>query len=134
MSKIIYFTNALDQNSFVNYLKGWKVSPNLSNQNFHHKLIKALSLKFDVEVVSVRAINSNYEESKLDQEVIQEPHIKWNYPEVSTSKVSKLLLLNKRINKLSKPIIPTYRYKVLSEIEWKNSKISKICPYGTYHL
>ena len=100
MSKIIYFTNALDQNSFKNYLKGWKVSPNLSNQNFHHKLIKALSLEFDVEVVSVRAINSNYEESKLEQEVIQEPHIKWNYPEVSTSKVAKLLLLNKRINKV----------------------------------
>ena len=100
MNKIIYFTNALDQNSFRNYLKGWKVSPNLSNQNFHHKLIKALSLEFDVEVVSVRAINANYESSKLSQEVIEEPHIRWHYPEVSTSRIAKLLLLNKRISKV----------------------------------
>lgn len=98
MSKVIYFTNALDQNSFKNYLKGWKVSPNLSNQNFHHKLIKAISHYFEVEVVSIRAINSNYESTRLEQEVINEPNIKWNYPEVSTSKVAKLLLLNKRIN------------------------------------
>lgn len=99
MNKIIYFTNALDQKSFVDYLKKWKVSPNLSNQNFHNKLIKSLSLAFDVEVVSVRAINSNFENSKLSKDVVQEGNIKWNYPEVSTSKVAKLLLLNSRVNK-----------------------------------
>ena len=98
MNKIIYFTNALDQNSFTDYLKKWSVSPNLSNQNFHHKLIKALSLYSEVQVVSVRAINSNYQESKLPESKYEEKNIVWNYPKVSTNKITKVLLLGKRIN------------------------------------
>ena len=98
MNKIIYFTNALDQHSFKDYLKHWSVSPNLSNQNFHNKLIKALSLNFDVEVVSIRAINTNYSESKLEKANVKELNINWNYPKVSTSKVAKFLFLSSRIN------------------------------------
>ena len=145
MSKVIYFTNALDQNSFKNYLKGWKVSPNLSNQNFHHKLIKAISLNFEVEVVSVRAINSNYESSKLEQEVIKEPNVTWNYPEVSTSKVAKLLLLNKRINKVlsldnSEYIIfvDALNYSLVKEAyklhKKKGYKIIGICTDNPYNI
>lgn len=100
MSKIIYFTNALDQNSFKEYLKHWSVSPNLSNQNFHHKLIKALSLSFDVEVISIRAINSNYRESTLLKAEYKEHNIFWKYPKVTTSKVGKILFLSKRIKEV----------------------------------
>ena len=100
MSKIIYFTNALDQNSFKEYLKNWSVSPNLSNQNFHNKLIKALSLSFDVEVISIRAINSNYKESKLPKQTFAELNVTWKYPKVTTSKVGKVLFLSKRIKEV----------------------------------
>ena len=145
MSKVIYFTNALDQNSFKNYLKGWKVSPNLSNQNFHNKLIKAIGLNFEVEVVSVRAINSNYESIKLEQEVIKEPNVTWNYPEVSTSKVAKLLLLNKRINKVlsfdnSEYIIfvDALNYSLVKEAyklhKKKGYKIIGICTDNPYNI
>ena len=145
MSKVIYFTNALDQNSFVNYLKQWKVSPNLSNQNFHNKLIKALSLYFDVEVVSVRPINSNFNESKLEQEVIQEQNIKWNYPEVSTSRIAKLLLLNKKISKVLSLDINDYfifvdalNYSLVKEAyklhKKKGYKIIGVCTDNPYNI
>ena len=145
MSKVIYFTNALDQNSFVNYLKQWKVSPNLSNQNFHNKLIKALSLNFNVEVVSVRPINSNFNESKLEQEVIQEQNIKWNYPEVSTSRIAKLLLLNKRINKVLSVdnndyfiFVDALNYSLVKEAyklhKKKGYKIIGVCTDNPYNI
>ncbi len=101
MSKVIYFTNAVSQTSFADYLKRWKVSPNLSNQNFHNKVIKAIS-KFDkVEVISIRPINKNFDVSSLPRLVEDEYNITWRYPKVSTSKVGKVLLLNKRIKDVS---------------------------------
>ena len=99
MSKIIYFTNAVDKKYFKDYLSNWKVSPNLSNQNFHYKLIKALSYQFDVEVISVRAINASYSESKLNEEKTVEDNIKWIYPSVSVNKLYKALLLKSQIKK-----------------------------------
>lgn len=101
MSKVIYFTNAVSQTSFADYLKRWKVSPNLSNQNFHNKVIKAIS-KFDkVEVISIRPINNNFDVSFLPRLVEDEYNITWRYPKVSTSKVGKALFLNKRIKDIS---------------------------------
>lgn len=101
MSKVIYFTNVVSQTSFVDYLKRWKVSPNLSNQNFHNKVIKAIS-KFDkVEVISIRPINKNFDVSSLPRLVEDEYNITWRYPKVSTSKVGKALFLNKRIKDVS---------------------------------
>lgn len=101
MSKVIYFTNAVSQTSFADYLKRWKVSPNLSNQNFHNKVIKAIS-KFDkVEVISIRPINKNFDVSSLPRLVEDEYNITWRYPKVSTSKVGKVLFLNKRIKDAS---------------------------------
>ena len=97
MSKVIYFTNAVSQTMFVDYLKNWRVSPNLSNQNFHNKLIKAIS-KFDkVDVISIRPINKNYAFDELPQLVEDEYNISWHYPKVTTSRVGKALFLNKRI-------------------------------------
>ena len=98
-NKIYYFTNALDNESFKEYLKDWKVSPNLSNQNFHNKLIRALALTNKVEVFSVRAINRNFNCLSLRKLVIEEGNITWRYPYVSISKVGKLLFLNNRIKR-----------------------------------
>lgn len=100
MSKVIYFTNAVSQTMFVDYLKKWRVSPNLSNQNFHNKLIKAISQYDKVDVISIRPLNSNFELKKLPQLVEDEFNISWRYPKVSTSRVAKVLFLNKRIKKV----------------------------------
>ena len=100
MSKVIYFTNAVNPEMFVSYLKEWKVSPNLSNQNFHSKLIKAISLYSEVEVISIRPINKNFSKSSLPQLETKDKNITWKYPKVTTNKVGKFLLLNNRINKV----------------------------------
>ena len=100
-NKIYYFTNALDNESFKSYLKDWKVSPNLSNQNFHNKLIRALAITNKVEVFSVRAINRNFNCFSLRKLVVNEGNVTWRYPLVSISKVGKFLFLNRRIKNVS---------------------------------
>ena len=100
MNKVLYFTNAVSNMMFIDYLNKWSVSPNLSNQNFHNKLIRAIAKEVDVEVVSIRPINSNFAKSKLEKYEEKENNIEWKYPSVSNSKFSKLLLLNKRINEV----------------------------------
>lgn len=104
MSRIYYFTNATSQSLFKNYLKNWKVSPNLSNQNFHNKLIRAISIYDKIEVISIRPINKNFAYKKLPQLVENEPNISWRYAKVSTNRFAKVLFLNKRINKVASQI------------------------------
>ena len=134
--KIIYFTNALDQSSFRDYLSMWKVSPNLSNQNFHNKLIRAIALYNDVEVISVRAINSNFEKAKLESTVISENKVTWKYPKVTTSRVGKYLLLNSRIKKIlsidnsdSTILVDALNYSLVKEA-YKLAKKEKIKVIG----
>ena len=100
MNKAIYFTNATSQEYFTEYLKGWSISPNLSNQNFHNKLIRAIATKNKVEVISVRPINKFYKDKSLSQLESNELNISWKYPKVSRSKLGKYLCLSSRINKV----------------------------------
>ncbi len=91
----------MDNDSFKEYLKGWKVSPNLSNQNFHNKLIHALALSHDIDVISVRSINKNYEKNKLDAKIVREGNIFWKYPQVSRNRIEKYFKLFKRIKTIT---------------------------------
>ena len=134
--KIIYFTNALDQSSFKDYLSMWKVSPNLSNQNFHNKLIRAIALYNNVEVISIRAINSNFQKSKLDSFVYSENKVTWKYPKVTSSRIGKFFLLNNRINKLlstnnsdSVILVDALNYSLVKEA-YKLAKKEKIKAIG----
>jgi len=51
MNRIIYFSTAMLPNDFNALVSSSKQSPNPSNQIFHHKLIRALSLYNEVEVI-----------------------------------------------------------------------------------
>ena len=99
MNKIIYFTTAQDIDSYPDFLKKWTVFPNLSNQNFHNKLIRALSLTHEMEVISVRPINKNFKGKLLPYKEVKEKNITWKYILVKQSRVDKLLNLGRRINK-----------------------------------
>ena len=145
MSKVIYFTNAVSQSMFVDYLKNWKVSPNLSNQNFHNKLIKAIS-KFDhVNVISIRPINKNYASNKLPQLVEDEYNISWHYPKVSTNRVAKVLFIYKRIKnvlpEISKDdvvIVDTLNLSLLKSAtklaKKKHIRVFGICTDNPYNI
>ena len=100
MNKAIYFTTAQDINSSVEDLKMWKVKPNLSNQNFHNKMIRSLALTHEVIVFSMRSINENHTLSVLKENIVVEDNITWVYPEVKASKLDKLLNDNKRLSLL----------------------------------
>ena len=100
MNKVIYFTNAVDQEYFKEYLKLWKVSPNLSNQNFHNKVIKALSVNFNVEVISIRPINRSFDSKKLEKQQKTIGNITYKYSRVSANKIAKYLCLNKWVSEV----------------------------------
>ena len=100
MSKAIYFTTAQDINSSIEDLKMWKVKPNLSNQNFHNKLIRSLAISHEVIVFSMRSINENHTLDVLKENIYKEGNITWVYPQVKASKVDKLLNDKKRLSLL----------------------------------
>ena len=100
-NKYLYFTSALDNNSFEEYLSNWSVSPNLSNQNFHNKLIRSLALSHDIDVISVRSINKHFKLSKLPAKIVRENNIFWKYPLVTRGRISKYLHLYRRIEFLT---------------------------------
>ncbi len=91
----------MDNNSFKDYLLKWSVSPNLSNQNFHNKLIRSLALSHDIDVISVRSINRHFKDKKLEAKIVKEGNIYWKYPQVSRSKVEKYFKLYKRIRNIT---------------------------------
>ena len=103
-NKILYFTTALDNEEFKKYLSYWKVSPNLSNQNFHNKLIHALALSYDVDVISVRSINHYFKKQRLAAKINKEnSKIYWKYIEVRRNKIDKFLNMYKRIEFITMP-------------------------------
>lgn len=97
MPKIFYFTTALSNNDYKEYLSYWNVPPNLSNQNFHNKFIRCIALSHPVEVISVRPINKFYKKNSLSSSSFIEENITWNYIKVSKNRVDKYLNTKKRI-------------------------------------
>ena len=104
MGRVIYFTTAQEKNLFKENLNKWSVSPNLSNQNFHNKLIRCIALNNQVIVNSIRPINANYKDSFLKEEIIQEGNIIWNHILVKNSKIDKFLFTNSRIESFFKDL------------------------------
>ena len=89
----------MNNDDYKGYLSLWNVPPNLSNQNFHNKFIRSLAITQQIEVISVRPINSNFKAKTLQGAAKLENNITWNYIKVSSSKIDKLLNLNARIQK-----------------------------------
>ena len=96
--RVFYLTTAQDIDSFKNNLPKWKIAPNLSNQNFHNKLIRSIALTHDVEVISIRPINANFETKTLQRATKIENRIRWNYIKVTSNKVDKFLFTNRRVD------------------------------------
>ncbi len=145
MNKVIYFTTAVSQEYFKDYLKNWTVSPNLSNQNFHNKLIRALATCFDVDVISVRSINKNFSLTGLNKLEVKENNIIWKYPQVNVSRIKKFLFLHNHIYHMSKNyndssviFVDTLNLSLLKEAiklaKKKNCKIYGVCTDNPYNI
>lgn len=100
---IIYFTTAQDINSFNDYLSLWNTPFNASNQTFHNKLIRSLSLSNQVEVVSIRPFSrQKCSISHLSAAIKKEENINWNYLRVIGGKLNSVISFKKQIKALFK--------------------------------
>ena len=143
--RIFYLTTAQDSDSFKNNLSKWKVSPNLSNQNFHNKLIRSIALTHDVEAISIRPINSNFSEKIMQKASKIENKVKWNYIKVSSNRIDKLLFINKRIDELSRSItsddvlfVDTLNLTLLKQakriVKKRKCKLISICTDNPFNI
>lgn len=98
MSKILYLTTAQDQNNFANFINDFSCPPNLSSQNFHNKLIRAIALTNDVDVISLRPINQYYKNNEVTASSYNEENIHWMYPRITKSIKDKITRLPKEID------------------------------------
>ena len=97
MGKIFYLTTAQSTQEFERLLPKWRVSPNLSNQNFHNKLIRALATAKEIDVISARPINSHFFIPRLFKKTVKDNNITWKYISVSVDKIDKKLFFYRRI-------------------------------------
>ena len=102
---IIYLTTAQDEKDYRSFMNIWKISLNPSNQNFHEKLIRALSINNKVDVISLRPFSHHLTNvRKLDYEVKEKGNVTWHYLKRSGNKIHRTLvatsLVSKEIKKL----------------------------------
>lgn len=103
--KIIYVTTATERDDYKEFTKLWKTSLNPSNQNFHNKLIRALAIDNEVDVISIRPFSSRYCSAKvLPEETKVEGNITWHYIKVKGSKFTRPFVIKKEVAKTVKKI------------------------------
>ena len=108
--KIIYLTTAQDEKDYRSFMKIWKIPLNSSNQNFHEKFIRALSIENTVDVISVRPFSrTNTKVSSLKAETKTTGNITWHYLKRSGGRISRALFTKGQIE------------KVLKSLDYKNS-------------
>ena len=89
--RIIYFTTALEKDDYVAFCENWNGSLNTTIQNLHNRLIRALALTHEVDVISVRPYSRKYcKLKKLPSSVKQEGKITWHYLEVKRRKLFRV--------------------------------------------
>ena len=102
---IIYLTTAMNKNDFKEYLDHWTSPPNPSNQNFHNKMIRALSLGYNVDVISLRPFsNSLVDLKKLEKSELVEDNITWHYLPIHGNKIIRYINCKQNVNKLIKKL------------------------------
>ena len=78
--RIIYFTTAQEEKDYRSFMNQWKIALNPSNQNFHNKLIRALAIENQVDVISIRPFSrKNMKVKKLPSVEKKEGNITWHY-------------------------------------------------------
>ena len=88
---IIVFTSAMVESEFAKYQTEAVIKPNPSNQNFYAKLIKALSFRNNVSVVSHRPFRKDmFDDDSLERKQTSDGQVKYYYTHVEYTKSYKL--------------------------------------------
>ena len=99
--RIIYFTTALEKEDYVSFCKNWNGSLNTTIQNLHNRLIRALALTHEVDVISVRPFSKRFcKLKKLDAFTTQEGKITWHYLEVKRRKLFRANYIKRDAKKI----------------------------------
>lgn len=78
--KIIYVTTAMQESDYNAFVTQWSVALNPSKQNFNSKLIRALGVDNQVEVISIRPFSRKLcQVYYLDRAFTDDGNIKWHY-------------------------------------------------------
>ena len=103
--KIIYVTTAIERDDYKEFSKLWKTSLNPSNQNFHNKMIRALAINNQVDVISIRPFSTRFCNAKvLAEETKVEGNITWHYIKIKGNKFTRPFIIKKEVNRLMKKI------------------------------
>lgn len=104
--KIIYITTSLEENDYIEFNKVWSVSLNPSNQNFHNKIIRALAINNDVEVISIRPFSKEkckLRDLKEDEKKIA--NITYHYLPIIRNRLFRLHKIKKSAKAVMEKII-----------------------------
>lgn len=78
--RIIYLTTSLCEDDYNEFTKLWKITLNPSNQNFHNKMIRALSIYYPVDVISLRPFSrTKCRVVKLQKEKTVKDNVTYHY-------------------------------------------------------
>lgn len=89
---VLIFSTAMTEVGFASYQNEAKIKPNPSNQNFYSKLIKCISLRNNVSVVSHRPfVKGMFKDKYLEADVITDGNVKYYYTYREAGKLYKLL-------------------------------------------
>ena len=99
--RIIYFTTALAKDDYVAFCDNWNGSLNTTIQHLHNRLIRALALTHEVDVISVRPFSRKYcKLKKLPASTTQEGKITWHYLEVKKKRFFKVDFIKNQAKKI----------------------------------
>ena len=88
---IILFTSAMVDSEFAKYQEEANIKPNPSNQNFYSKLIKALSFKNNVSVVSHRPfVKGMFDDDILERKQTSDGLVKYYYTKMELTRSYKM--------------------------------------------
>ena len=78
--RIIYLTTSVCEDDYNEFAKLWKITLNSSNQNFHNKMIRALSQYHPVDVISLRPFSrTKCRVQKLQKEKTVKGNVTYHY-------------------------------------------------------
>ena len=107
---VLVFSSAMPELEFAKYQQEAKIKPNPSNQNFYAKLIKALSLRNTVSVVSHRPfVKGMFNKNSLESDIAMEGNVKYYYPSNKCGKIYKLFSEQHEIEKIANQAIEDFK-------------------------
>lgn len=88
---VLVFTSAMVEKEFAQYQDEANIKPNPSNQNFYNKLIKALSFKNNVSVVSHRPFcKGMFDDDYLNAKQTSDGMVKYYYTRLEATRSYKM--------------------------------------------